>query len=152
MGSFTVYCNVYFVFNMLGSSVDITASSASKQIVVLLNQPLNGFKNILRVLSLEHYPTVMGFLSYNTRKRVSEDIAKSAITNKTVLSSADQVNCLFEFIAPLIQDQDDQPAVEDFDMEDFEQEQQLVGSLVHLFVNEDLKQQSAVCTFIIPRL
>ena len=137
---------------MLGSSVDITASSASKQIVVLLNQPLNGFKNILRVLSLEHYPTVMGFLSYNTRKRVSEDIAKSAITNKTVLSSADQVNCLFEFIAPLIQDQDDQPAVEDFDMEDFEQEQQLVGSLVHLFVNEDLKQQSAVCTFIIPRL
>eukprot|EP00339_Tiarina_fusa_P013002 CAMPEP_0117011558 /NCGR_PEP_ID=MMETSP0472-20121206/9917_1 /TAXON_ID=693140 ORGANISM="Tiarina fusus, Strain LIS" /NCGR_SAMPLE_ID=MMETSP0472 /ASSEMBLY_ACC=CAM_ASM_000603 /LENGTH=766 /DNA_ID=CAMNT_0004714405 /DNA_START=22 /DNA_END=2320 /DNA_ORIENTATION=+ len=126
------------------NGVDITAPSASKQIVVLLNQPLVGFKNILRVLSLEHYPTVMSYLSYNTRKRVSEDIAKNAVKNNTIISSAEHVNCLFEFIATLIQDQDDQPAVEDFDMEDFEEEQQLVGSLVHLFKNSDLKQQSAM--------
>lgn len=129
------------------NSVNITAPSASKQIVVLLNQPLTGFKDILRVLALENYPTVMEFLSYNTRKRVSTDIAKSAIKNKTVISSADQVNRLFSFVAPIIKDQDDQPAVEDLDMEDFEEEQQLVGSLVHLFTNSDLKQQSGVSRF-----
>jgi len=124
--------------------VDIATSSASKQIVLFLNQPLKGIKNILDVLTLEHYPTVMQFLSYATRKRVSVDIAKSALKKKTVVQSADDVNRLFEFIAPIIKDQDDQPLVADLDMEDFEEEQQLVGSLVHLFVNDDLREQAAM--------
>lgn len=122
---------------------DILAPSASKQIVILLNKPLE-LKNIIAVLSLQHYPTVMGFLAYNTRKRVSIDIAKSSIQNLTRLSTAEHVNRLFEFISPIIRDQDDQPAVNDIDMEDFEEEQHLVGALVHLFVSSDLKELSAM--------
>ena len=109
-----------------------------------MNQPLEGYKNILTVLSLKNYPTVIGFLNYTNRKRISIDIAKNAIENKTVISNAEQVDHLFEFISPLIVDQADAPAVEDLDMEDFEEEQQLVGSLVHLFTNSDLKELSAV--------
>lgn len=86
----------------------------------------------------------MSYLNYNTRKRVSMDIAKTAVKNKTFISTAAHVNCLFEFIAPIIQDQEDQPSLEDLDMEDFEEEQQLVAALVHLFINEDLREQSAV--------
>jgi vacuolar protein sorting-associated protein 35 len=124
---------------------DILTPSVSKQIVILLNKPLE-LKNIISVLSLQHYPTVMGFLGYNTRKRVSIDIAKSSIQNQTRISTADHVNRLFEFISPIIRDQEDQPPVPDIDMEDFEEEQHLVGALVHLF-SSDLKELSAVLFF-----
>lgn len=124
--------------------VDVQGAAASKQLARLLNTPLEQYKNVLTVLQLEHYPTAMTHLPWAARKRVAVDIAKSAVANQTKIPTAHAVNRLLEFIAPLVQDQEDQPPAEDVDEEDFEEEQQLVGALVHLFDRSDLKELSAM--------
>jgi len=123
---------------------EVQSAGATKQLARLLNTPLEEYKNVLTVLQLEHYPRVMAHLPWAARKRVAVDIAKSAVANQTRVPSAHAVNRLFEFIAPLIQDQADQPPADEVDEEDFEEEQQLVGSLVHLFERADLKELSAM--------
>lgn len=124
--------------------IDLHTSHVNKQLIRLLHIPLKRYKNIITVLNLEQYPVAMKYLSYNSRKKVSMDIARNAIQNATKIPTADTVNQLFEFISPLIRDQDDQPPFDDWDMEDFEEEQQMVAALVHLFENEDLKELSAM--------
>ena len=44
------------------------------------------------------------------------DFVKSAVENETKISTIEQVNKFLSFIAPLVSDQDDQPAVEDIDL------------------------------------
>ena len=110
----------------------------------LLNQPIEFYKNIITVLKLDNFPKILGTLPYETRKKVSTEILKSALQNKTKFSNAQTVDRLFEFILPLIVDQPDQPPLDELDMEDFDIEQQLVGSIIHLFDNQDLKELAAV--------
>jgi len=75
-------------------------------------------------------------MSYENRKRVALDITKkNAIEFTALLSSAQQVNKLLEFIQPLIKDEEDQP--QQVDEEDIDEEQNCVASLVHLFHSED---------------
>lgn len=115
--------------------------------VKLLNQPIEFYKNIITVLNLNNFTKILEILPYETRKKVSTEILKSALQNKTKFSSPQTVDRLFDFISPLIVDQPDQPSLEDMDMEDFDEEQHLVGSIIHLFDKSDLKELAAVRSF-----
>jgi len=113
-----------------------------KQIQKLLNSPLEEYKDILTVLKLENYPKLIQSLSWANRNRIAIDVIKTAIQYTPAISQADQVNKLLEFLQPLIKDEEDQP--QELDQEDFEEQQNLVASLVHLFQNDDPEQLFAM--------
>eukprot|EP01102_Stenamoeba_stenopodia_P015762 TRINITY_DN5417_c0_g1_i1.p1 TRINITY_DN5417_c0_g1~~TRINITY_DN5417_c0_g1_i1.p1 ORF type:complete len:782 (-),score=196.58 TRINITY_DN5417_c0_g1_i1:138-2483(-) len=125
--------------SMQEKQVDITNSRAVKQIVKLLNIPLETYKNVLSVLELENYTALMPFLNYDTRKKVAVDFLKNAIENVTKIREAEHVNKFLEFISPLVKDETDQPKLDDSDMDDFREEQNLVASVVHLLDNDDVE-------------
>jgi len=116
---------------------DATKPSVVKQILNLLNTPLDTYKNILTVLRLKNYHLVIEFLNYESRKRVALSITRTAIQHTPSIQEAEGVNKLLEWIAPLIQDEGQQEIVDD---EDFAEEQNLVASLVHLFESQDPEQ------------
>eukprot|EP01121_Diplochlamys_sp_Union-15-3_P020211 TRINITY_DN7824_c0_g1_i7.p1 TRINITY_DN7824_c0_g1~~TRINITY_DN7824_c0_g1_i7.p1 ORF type:complete len:515 (-),score=74.11 TRINITY_DN7824_c0_g1_i7:830-2374(-) len=111
--------------------------NAVKEILRLLQIPLNAYKNVLMILKLENYQKVMSTLDYADRKKVSIDIAKNAIENDTKIPDAESVEVLFKLLNPLVKDEDGQPPEADIDSEDFEEEQNLVARLLHLFNNNN---------------
>jgi vacuolar protein sorting-associated protein 35 len=96
-------------------------------------------------LKLENYPTLITFLSYDNRKRVSVDIAKTCTDYPVPIPTADYANKLLELLLPLIKDDPEQ--TEAVDDEDFQIEQNLVASLVSLFENENPAQLFAVTRY-----
>ncbi len=54
---------------------------------------------------------------------------------------------MLSLVSPLVQDQSDQPQ-EDEDLEDFAEEQELMGRFIHLLISEDPDQQYMVTNFI----
>jgi len=118
------------------SNVDLHAQITVKQILKLLSIPLENYKNVLTVLQLENYPNLISFLSFPNRKKVAVDIVKNAKENATFITDVEKVNKLLEWIQPLIKDETDQSDVP-VDKEDFDEEQNLVASLIHLFDSEN---------------
>mmetsp|Transcript_29150 Transcript_29150/g.81545 ORF Transcript_29150/g.81545 Transcript_29150/m.81545 type:complete len:805 (+) Transcript_29150:29-2443(+) len=114
-----------------------------KNIVSLLNIPLKAF-SVVVVLDLNMLD-ILGFLDYNTRKRVSVDFTKSIIEHQTVISQPDTVAKLFRFISPLIEDQDDQPIEKDVDADEFAYEQNLVASVLHRIRGEEAITSFKLC-------
>lgn len=119
------------------SKEEINKPTCVKQIVQLLQIPLEAFKNVLTVLKLSNYKPLIQCLSYNTRKKVSLDIVNNTIQNSTIIEEPDDVTNLLETIQTLIKDEPDQPDSDEIDKEDFQEEQNKVASLVHLFDSED---------------
>ncbi|GAM27977.1 hypothetical protein SAMD00019534_111530 [Acytostelium subglobosum LB1] len=116
---------------------EINKPTCVKQIISLLQIPLEVFKNVLTVLKLTHFQPLISCLSYNNRKKVSLDIVNNTIKNSTVIEEPEDVNSLLETIQTLIKDETDQPEMDEIDKDDFQEEQNKVASLIHLFDSED---------------
>ena len=74
-----------------------------KQVVALLSIPLETH-DIVTVLGLENYPSVMSLLSPTTCRQMAVTIVKSILDAGTLVSSEAKVELLFSFIAPLVKD------------------------------------------------
>jgi len=112
---------------------DYTKPNTVKQILRLLNTPLEAYKNILTVLKLENYYSIVKYLSFTNRRNVAINIARTSVESPPV-PDAEYVNKLLEFIQPLVKNEPDQ---EQPDEEDFQEEQNTVASLVHTFDSTD---------------
>lgn len=121
---------------------DKSKQACVKQILTLLNSPLESFQNIITILGLESYPKLISFLSFDNRKKVAIDIARTCIEFPVPIPTAEEANKLLELLQPLIKDDPDQPQATDD--EDFEMEQNLVASLVHLFETDNAEQLFAM--------
>jgi len=124
------------------SNVETSSNhSVAKALISLLNIPLDTYKNILTVIQLDSFPKVMQILGYYTRKSVAVNIVKNILKYRTIIGEPEQAHLLFEFIMPLLKNDDSEGAkkVEEdkIDKEDFANEQNLVGRLVHLFDNQN---------------
>ena len=116
---------------------DLKSNSKIRRIVVnLLSVPVNAFDNILTLLDIEGYTEVLKLLPYAERKKIAFDICCSALDSNEKITSYEHTSKLFELVQPLVKDEEDQPE-ETMDEEDFEEEQNLIARLVHLFDNED---------------
>lgn len=115
-----------------------------KQITKLLQTPLDTFKNILTVLKLENYPKTLSFLSLDNRRRISIDIARTAVDYGHAIPEADVINKLLELISPIVKDPENPDEAVNIDEEDFIDEQSLVASLIHLCESSDLEQLFAM--------
>lgn len=102
----------------------------------LRQSPLDNYHNILTVLALHNYPALFEFLALADRRRACLHVVKSVVDDGVRLPSAEHVEALLQLVSPLIVDQTDAAAEhgdDDDDPQGFAEEQNLVGSLVHLF-------------------
>ena len=107
-----------------------------KGIMALLHSPLENYHNILTVLALQNYPALFDFLSAKDRKKAALDVVKSVIDDGVVIPTPEHTEALLRLITPLIVDPKEDEQDEDDEEDDpiaFAEEQNLVGSLVHLF-------------------
>ncbi|XP_054797418.1 vacuolar protein sorting-associated protein 35B-like isoform X2 [Prosopis cineraria] len=111
-------------------------SRATKQVVALLSAPLDKYNDIVTALTLSNYPRVMDHLDDETNKVMAMVIIQSIMRNNTCISTADKVEVLFELIKGLIKDLDG-TALDEFDEEDFNEEQNSVARLIHMLHNDD---------------
>lgn len=109
----------------------------AEKVVDLLSHPLRTLS--LSVLEMEHYPTLLSFLNFETRKQVAISLVNTVIEQDLPLSSVDAVNNLFNFITPLIKDEDDTPTSEGSGSGkvEFANQQAEVCKLVHQIRVED---------------
>eukprot|EP00761_Pharyngomonas_kirbyi_P013948 gb/GECH01013978.1/.p1 GENE.gb/GECH01013978.1/~~gb/GECH01013978.1/.p1 ORF type:complete len:810 (+),score=182.39 gb/GECH01013978.1/:1-2430(+) len=113
----------------------------------LLLLPVEQYQNVLVLLHLEHYSDLMQILAYTHRRDIAVAIARAALKYRHPITSSEQVNKLFELMRPLMKDESDAPEAEEEDPETWEQDQHLIGRMVHLMDNEDSDQLFEVYRF-----
>ncbi|XP_031738004.1 vacuolar protein sorting-associated protein 35A isoform X2 [Cucumis sativus] len=114
----------------------IEDSKATKQIVALLSAPLEKYNDIVTTLKLSNYSHVMEYLDGETIKVMATVIVQSITKNKTQISTADNVEALFELIRGLIKDLDGS-LPDEVDEDDFKEEQSSVARLIQMLYNDD---------------
>ncbi|KAH9662614.1 vacuolar protein sorting-associated protein 35 [Citrus sinensis] len=112
---------------------------ATKQIVALLSAPLDKYNDIVTVLKLSNYPSVMEYVDSETNKVMAMVIIQSIMKNNTQISTADKVEALFELIKGLIRDLDG-AAHDQVDEDDFKEEQNSVARLIQMLQNDDTEE------------
>ena len=140
--------NTDHVNSILNSSVTIVdkANSAGtldsdslKHIVKLLSHPLETMS--LSILTMNHYPKLMGYLQFSSRKQVAFKIVEAVVTSKKNLNSIETSEQLLHFISPLVVDCSDSEPIEAYEFED---EQQNVSKLIHLVTAETPEDYLAI--------
>ncbi|KAA0052948.1 vacuolar protein sorting-associated protein 35A-like isoform X1 [Cucumis melo var. makuwa] len=114
----------------------IEDTRATKQIVALLSAPLEKYNDIVTTLKLSNYSHVMEYLDGETIKVMATVIVQSITKNKTQISTADNVEALFELIRGLIKDLDGS-LPDEVDEDDFKEEQSSVARLIQMLYNDD---------------
>ena len=102
--------------------------------------PIDNYKNILTALKLEHFAPLLDYFDYEGRKLLAIYIITNILENETLIPTLEQVDAVLSMVSPLVQDQLDQPNIEE-DPEDFAEEQGLLGRLIHHFKSETADQQ-----------
>lgn len=111
-----------------------------KGVMALLRSPLENYHNVLTVLALQSYPQLFEFLSLSDRRKACLDVVKAVIGDGVLVPTPEHVDALLRLVSPLIIDAEGAAAAgeeaegdEEEDEVAFAEEQNLVGSLVHLF-------------------
>ncbi|XP_022971465.1 vacuolar protein sorting-associated protein 35A-like [Cucurbita maxima] len=144
--TFTLYVHperLHYADLVLGACVEklsgkgkIEDSKATKQIVALLSAPLEKYNDIVTTLKLSNYSHVMEYLDGETMKVMASVIVQSITKNKTQISTAENVEALFELIRVLIKDLDGS-LPDEVDEDDFKEEQGSVARLIQMLYNDD---------------
>jgi vacuolar protein sorting-associated protein 35 len=121
-------------------------AKATKQLVALLNAPLEKYKDVVTILKLSNYGKVMEHLDYDTNRVMAVVLIQSILANNTLITAPEKVDGLFDLLKELIQDSEGAPSIDELDEEDFKEEQNLVARLVHMLVNDDNEQMFQILT------
>ncbi|CAN8254750.1 unnamed protein product [Cochlearia groenlandica] len=139
-----------YVDQVLGSCVSQLSATgklcdgkASKQLVSFLSAPLEKYNDVVTILKLTNYPRVMEYLDHQTNKAMAIIIIQSILKNNTQIATVDEVDALFELMKGLIKDLDG-TTDDEVDEEDFQEEQNTVARLVHMFYNDDPEEMSKI--------
>lgn len=132
--------NIEYVNNILQSccslcqkqtTLDLDESSL-KSIVNLLTYPLDSLS--IQVLQMEDYPKLMKYLPFLKRRTVSLKICQAVTTRTMPLNNSGIMTQILQFLTPIFKDEKD---TVDLAAEELEDEQKLVGRLVHLVCHEN---------------
>ncbi|GAB2219778.1 hypothetical protein Droror1_Dr00007415 [Drosera rotundifolia] len=130
----------------LSSKPKLEDSKATKQVVALLSAPLEKYNDAVTALKLSNYTRVMDYLDNETKKVMAMVIIENILKNNTCISTAEEVETLFELIKGLIMEIDGTD-VGELDDEDFKEEQNSVARLIHMLYNDDPDEMfKIICT------
>mmetsp|Transcript_9766 Transcript_9766/g.19141 ORF Transcript_9766/g.19141 Transcript_9766/m.19141 type:complete len:766 (+) Transcript_9766:3139-5436(+) len=110
-----------------------------KNVVKLLSFPLETLS--LSILTMNHYPKLMKYLTFLARKQVAFKIAQAVVRSRKLIESQAIVDELFQFVGPLLKDLPDSVKGEDYEFDD---EQSQVARLVHLVNGPDPQTHLAI--------
>ncbi|CAG2057546.1 unnamed protein product [Timema podura] len=82
----------------------------------------------------------MEYFDYHGRKSLAAYLVSNALESETLIPTPEQVDTVLTMVSTLVQDQSDQPSVEE-DPEDFAEEQGLLGRFIHHLKSEVPDQQ-----------
>merc|ERR1719391_150519 len=120
-----------------------------RELEKLLKIPVDSYNDILTVLSLEHFIPLLNCYDYSGRKEMSAYLVNNVINNSTLIPSPEKVETILTMVAPLVSDQTDGPTADQSkaeDKEEWEEEQGLMGRMVHLLRADTADQQYLVLT------
>jgi len=129
------------VLQRLGLTTVVYSSGVGKEMMNLLRLPVDQYNNVLTVLQLEHYTPLLQCFDYHGRKTLSVYLINNALNSDTYINTPEQVDTVLTMISTLVEDQADQPAIEDEDPEDFADEQGLLGRFIHHLKSDVPDQQ-----------
>ena len=75
----------------------------------MLKIPVDNYNNIITLLELKHFGSLFDYFDYEGRKNMSLYVVNNALENCTSLPEQEQVDQILTMVAPLVQDQPDQP-------------------------------------------
>ncbi|CAE7558094.1 VPS35B, partial [Symbiodinium microadriaticum] len=108
-----------------------------------LNDTTAQIEQLLSVLELPQYASLMSYLPWGNWKEVAASLLKSVVASNSPLCELEQAEQLFAVIVPLLKDRDgatreaDEEGREAPVDDHFKQEQLLVAKVVHLMQNDD---------------
>lgn len=98
--------------NILKSTpINNNDKNCMKLLVKLLTIPLDTLG--IRVLNMNHYPSLMQYMKFQNKRTVALKIVKSVCKDQKYITSAKTVDQLIEFALPLLQDDKDTGAKEE---------------------------------------
>lgn len=130
----------------LSKRTPITDPAAEKKLVALLTIPVTSY-DVITVLGLQHYPQAMALLQPATCKDMAVQLIDTVLKNGTLVTSPDKTSLLLGFVAPLIEDDD-----EDADEEDIVEKQSQVARLLHQLRSDDPGEQDQMLRMASDRL
>merc|ERR1712223_1098020 len=114
-----------------------------RELEKLLLIPINNFNDMITVLGLSHFATLLSMYDFEGRRAMAVYIANNVVDNETSIATAEQTEVVLGLLAPLIQDQEDGPTPDKWDDPDeFVEEQNLMGKIIHMLkADNDPDQQ-----------
>ncbi|XP_023337734.1 vacuolar protein sorting-associated protein 35 isoform X1 [Eurytemora carolleeae] len=115
-----------------------------RELEKLLKIPIDSYNDVLIVLGLEHFIPLLNCFDYSGRREMSSYLVNNVIENSTCIPSSERVDTILTIVATLVQDQKDGPTAEKIrseDLEEFTEEQSLMGRLVHQLQGETADEQ-----------
>ncbi|KAL0276752.1 UNVERIFIED_CONTAM: hypothetical protein PYX00_004258 [Menopon gallinae] len=122
--------NTNEIFNKLNIGEIEYNSPLTYELTRLMKIPVDFYNNILTVLKLENYRPLLEHFDYLGRKSLAIYIVTNILENDTLIPTPETVDLVLTILGPLIQEQTDQSGSEE-DPEDFDEEQGLLGRLIH---------------------
>lgn len=145
----TVLSNTKLLFTNAEITVVEHRTPVGRELERLLKIPVDSYNDVMVVLSLEHFIPLLNYYDYSGRKAMSAYLVNNVIDNATLIPSPEKVETILTIVAPLVTDQSDGPTAEQSrqdDKEEWEEEQSLMGRLVHLLRAQEVDQQYLVLT------
>merc|ERR1719228_700940 len=145
----TVLDNTKQLFANADIAVVEHRTPVGRELEKLLKIPIDSYNDIMVVLGLQHYIPLLNCYDYSGRREMSAYLINNVIDNSTLIPTPEKVETILTIVGPLICDQSDGPTAEQSrqeDKEEWEEEQSLMGRLVHLLVSPDPDQQYLVLT------
>merc|ERR1712223_436873 len=135
------------VTKQLFDNVNITTveycTPVGRELEKLLLIPINNYNDMITVLGLGHFATLLSMYDFEGRRAMAVYIANNVVDNETSIATAEQTEVVLGLLAPLIQDQEDGPTPDKWDDPDeFVEEQNLMGKIIHMLkADNDPDQQ-----------
>ena len=107
--------------------------------------PIDAYNHVLTILKIETYAPLMARLGYQHRKDLAVYLCQNLIDTGIEIPTPQESEDFLTLIESLIKRQSDEPGGE-VDPEDFSEEQNLVGQVVHRLVSPVNDQQYHVLT------
>ena len=145
----TVLDNTKKLFTNADISIVEHRTPVGRELEKLLKIPIDSYNDIMIVLSLQHYIPLLNTYDFSGRKEMSKYLINNVIDNATLIPTPEKAETILTIVGPLVCDQKDGQSAEQArseDREDWEEEQGLMGRLVHLLSSEDLDQQYLILT------
>ncbi|KAJ1653955.1 retromer complex subunit Vps35 [Dispira simplex] len=142
---------------------DFHAPSTINNLLALMQEPLHVYPTVLHLLRLDHYNTLLGLLTFSTRRTVARVLVAKLLQQETVVSTKDEALGLLGYCSVLIKSPKAasttgvaSPRFTDrrnpgtnsripssglLSDEDYAEDQGLLARLVHLFQLEDCEDQ-----------